>query len=225
MSDRKLFIAGSTGAVGKLLVQTADARGLAIVPHVRPTRAAGGSAHPRAAVVELSNGEALARAMDGCTTVLQLIGTTRKRFSTGDTYESSDIGTTRQLIDVAKRVRTVDHVVLLSSVGAGKPRGAYLKAKARAEEIVTQSLVPFTILRPSAFMGAGHSVPGAFVWMTRKLEWRRFEPIRVEDLVAALLSSAVRRAPLNRVLEGESLWELVAMSRSTADADEPAAPQ
>jgi len=205
---RKLFIAGSTGAVGRLVVQTAQARGVPQVPLVRPATAARGGAPENAAVVELSDRGALAKAMAGCTTVLQLIGTMRKRFKSGDTYETSDIGTTRQLVEAAQDAG-VDHLVLLSSVGAGKPMGAYLKAKAQAEKLVVDSGIPFTILRPSAFIGAGHTVPPPIRWVAEKLDWVRYKPIRVEDLVDALLEAGLRRAPLNRALEGEALWELV----------------
>lgn len=206
MNPRKLFVAGSTGAVGSLLVQTAQARGIEHVPLVRPATAARGKVPAHAAVVELSDRAALASAMAGCSTVLQLIGTMRKRFKTGDTYETSDIGTTRQLVEAAKDAG-VDHLVLLSSVGAGKPMGAYLKAKAQAEKLVVDSAIPFTILRPSAFIGAGHNVAPPFRWVADKLV--RYKPILVEDLVDALLEAGLRRAPLNRALEGESLWELV----------------
>lgn len=208
MTERKLFVAGSTGAVGSELVKTADARNLSFVPLVRPSTAAKGNTHPRAAVADLSDHAQLVSAMRGCTTVLQLIGTMRKRFKTGDTYETSDIGTTRQLVNAAKEAG-IDHLILLSSVGAGRPFGAYLKAKAEAERLVLESGVPFTILRPSAFEGAGHHVPGAFHFVTEKLGMARYRPIPVPSLVNALLEAGLRRAPLGRVLEGESLWELV----------------
>ena len=133
-----------------------------------------GKAPEGAAVLELADAPALETALSGaggaggCTTVVQLIGTMRKRFSTGDTYETSDIGTTQQLVDAAKKTG-VDHLVLLSSVGAGSPMGAYLQAKARAEAIVRESGIPFTIFRPSAFVGEGHRPPPGMKLLTRAL--------------------------------------------------------
>src|SRR5687768_11129929 len=139
---RRIFVAGSTGATGRALVRLAATRGLAdrVVPHLRPrgpqTRQV--DAPAGAIVLDLGDARALATALEGFTTVVQLIGTMRKRFAAGDTYETSDLGTTRQLVDAA-RAAGVDHMVLLSSVGAGRPIGAYLQAKARAEAIVTGS--------------------------------------------------------------------------------------
>src|SRR5919197_2190336 len=207
---RKLFIAGATGAVGRTAVRLAEERGLSVVPHVRPkTAAQGKSLHPRAVVLELSDTDALAEALRDRTTVLQLIGTARSRFARGDTYETSDVGTTRQLVEAAKRTGSIDHFILLSSVGAGRPVGAYLKSKARAEAIVRDSGIPFTVFRPSAFMGEGHRVPPVIKRLTRALGARTWEPIAVLDLAAALLSVAERREPLKAGLEGAALWQIV----------------
>ena len=214
-SPRTLFIAGATGAVGRTVVRWAMARGADFVPHVRPKTAAQGKAlHPRAAVLELADRPALVHTLRDRTTVLQLIGTMRSRFARGDTYETSDIGTTRQLVEAAKESGSIDHLILLSSVGAGRPLGAYLQAKARAEAIVLESGIPFTIFRPSAFEGEGHRVPGVFKTLTRAIGARSWEPIDVGDLAAALLQVAERREPLNTTLEGAPLWEMVASSRA-----------
>jgi uncharacterized protein YbjT (DUF2867 family) len=210
-TTRKLFVAGSTGATGKVLVPMAERLGLAVVPHVRPA-SAGVGVKAGSAVVDLADTPRLVEAMRGCTTVVQLIGTMRHRFAKGDTYESSDIGTTAQLI-AAAREAGVDHLVLLSSVGAARPMGAYLKAKAKAESLVKESGIPWTIFRPSALEGGERkAIPGAR-GLTRLLGLKSFEPITLEDLSAAMLQSAADRAPLAAALEGASLWELVARAR------------
>jgi uncharacterized protein YbjT (DUF2867 family) len=202
---RRLFIAGSTGAVGRALTRVAAARGVDAVAHRRPKS----GEKPGPGVFPLSDLDALAAALGGRTTVIQLIGTMRKRFAAGDTYETSDIGTTRQLADGAKRARSVDHFILLSSVGAGKPMGAYLKAKAEAEAIVRASGIAWTVFRPSAFAGEGHKPPPGMAWLTGALGLVRYQPIRVEDLAAAILRVALERQPLEAVLEGKSLWDVV----------------
>jgi uncharacterized protein YbjT (DUF2867 family) len=213
MTPRRLFIAGSTGATGRSLLRHAAARGLGdrVVPHMRPRGPSTVAVEPPAGaiVLDLADGARLAEALRGFTTVVQLIGTMRKRFAAGDTYETSDVGTTRQLVDAA-RVAGVDHVVLLSSTGAGRPFGAYLQAKARAEAIVRDSGIAHTIFRPSAFYGEGHvGIPGAKP-ILRALGMRRWEPIAVDELTAAILHVALQRAPLGVALEGKPLWSVVA---------------
>lgn len=205
-----VFVAGATGAVGHVLVPLAEARGLEVRPHVRPASAAK-LKHPKQVAIELGD-PALVDALKGCTTVVQLIGTMRKRFAAGDTYETSDIGTTRQLVEAAKQAG-VTHFVLLSSVGAGRPLGAYLKAKAQAEALVRDSGIPFTLFRPSAFEDReGQAMPGARA-LTKLLGLKKYQPIRLEELAAAIVHVAAMGAPTGVALEGASLWAVVDQAR------------
>jgi uncharacterized protein YbjT (DUF2867 family) len=205
--SRHLFVAGATGATGRTLMRQALARNVPVIAHVRPKSAESDVVKdwPRKAVVELSDGPQLIELMSGYTTVLQLIGTMRKRFGAGDTYETSDIGTTRQLVEAAKRAG-VDHLVLLSSMGAGRPVGAYLKAKAEAERLVRESGIAWTIVRPPAFEGEYHHPPAVLRALSKVPLFRNLRIIHLEQLAAVLLRVAERRAPLNAVLEGDSLW-------------------
>jgi uncharacterized protein YbjT (DUF2867 family) len=208
MKPRRLFVAGSTGAVGRTVVSLARQLGAPVVAHVRPKSAGKPSADPQAVAFDLSDLQALTQALQGCTTVLQLIGTVRKRFSSGDTYETSDIGTTRQLLEGAGPAG-VDHFILLGSLGADRPIGAYLKAKAQAESLVRESGLPFTIFRPSAFVGAGHKPPPGMALITQVLGLERFKPVPVSDLARALLHVAMTRSAIGQVLEGATLWEAI----------------
>jgi uncharacterized protein YbjT (DUF2867 family) len=208
VTPRKLFIAGATGAVGRVVMPLALQRDVDVVAHVRP-RSTGKASWPNVASLELADAS-LPQVLARRTTVVQLIGTMRKRFSAGDTYETSDIGTTRLLVEAAKQAGTVDHVVLLSSVGAGSPRGAYLKAKAEAERLVRDSGLAFTIFRPSAFEDReGQFFPGMRA-VTRALGLKRYEPITLLELASAILHVAETRAPLGVALEGQPLWDVVA---------------
>jgi len=210
VAPRRIFVAGANGATGRTLLTSAQPNTSDLVPHLRPDTAArlGESAPSGAAVLDLGDAAALRAALTNCTTVIQLIGTMRKRFAAGDTYASSDIGTTRCLVE-ACRDSPVDHIVLLSSVGAGSPRGAYLKAKAEAEELVRNSGCAWTIFRPSAFVGGGHSMPWGSASLLRAVAPKRYRPIDIEDLARTLLWVARERNPLDAVLEGTSLWEAV----------------
>lgn len=210
---RTLFVAGATGATGRTLMRLALAKDLDVVPHVRPKSAnrPPASTWSRRAEFELANHARLVEALQGRTTVLQLIGTMRKRFASGDTYETSDIGTTRQLVEASKEAG-VQHLVLLSSMGAGRPMGAYLEAKAEAERLVRESGLAWTVARPSAFEGEGHHIPGAKL-LAHLPGLKRFRPIRVEELASALLYVGLEGTPTG-VLEGEPLWDVVRAAAS-----------
>ena len=181
-------------------MRLAAARGVELIAQARPRP--GRVADERLRLFELTDAAALDQALAGRTTILQVVGTTRRRFAAGDTYESSDVGTTRLLIEAARRT-AIDHVVLLSSVGAGRPAGAYLRAKAEAEALVTASGLAGTIFRPSFFVGEGHRAPPVIGSLLGVLS-ARYRPVPVADLAAALLQVACARSPLG-VLEGADL--------------------
>ena len=202
--ERKAFIAGSTGAVGKTLVRRAESQRVPLLAHVRPRPGVARGSFDRK--FDLEDVGLLTKHLSECTTVVQLIGTVRARFKRGDTYEVSDIGTTRLLVEAAQRAQTIDHFVLLSSVGAGRPLGAYLKAKAEAERLVRESGIPYTIFRPSAFIGGGHELSPILRRVSGLFE--KYRPIHVSALAGAILRSVLERAPLNAIVEGGSLWEL-----------------
>lgn len=218
----RIFVAGATGATGTALFALPEAAALGnrLRPHLRPGRAAAGhplAKHPGAWVGELGDEDALAEVLAECRTIIQLVGTMRKRFHTGDTYARSDIGTTRELIRAARRTGGIRHVVLLSSVGAGRPLGAYLRAKAEAERIVRESGLAWTIVRPSSFDGGGHRPPPGMAAALNGLAGigfrataDRLRPIRIGDLAATILAAAQDEAPRHgRILEGRTLWEAV----------------
>lgn len=219
-----VFVAGATGATGQVLVPVATAAGLELRLHVRPQTAARSplAQDPRARVLDLGDAPALTEALRGCDAVVSLIGTMRSRFSTGDTYESSDVGTTRQLAEAAKAAG-VPRFLLLSSVGAGGA-GAYLQMKGECERIVRDSGLGWTMFRPSALA----SPPGG----TAGTHGRRWVPPGLTALTAGLrkapgfgglvatygaipievvaraMVEVLKRPMDGQVLEGNALWEL-----------------
>ena len=144
------FVAGATGYTGRALLEelarnetTWTAR-----PHARSAGKLDG-----AVVCDPRDVEALTEGMRGCDAVVQLIGTVRANFAEGD-YEDIDYGTTVALGEAA-RAAGVPRLLLLSSVGAGKPRGRYLQVKRKTEAWVEASGLEYTIVRPSFIVGQG----------------------------------------------------------------------
>jgi uncharacterized protein YbjT (DUF2867 family) len=222
----RIFVAGATGATGVVLVPLLEARGHEAVPHVRPATAERHALgkHPRACVCALEDADALTRGLAGCVAVVSLIGTMRERFGSGDTYAVSDIGTTRLLVEAARRAG-VPRFVLLSSIGAGGA-GPYLQAKGEAERIVRESGLAWTLVRPSALvspqtggegshgrrqtpawlvmgggLGAGLPLLGGWVDDVRAI---------LIEVVAEGIARALEEAPAHdgKVLRGRELWAL-----------------
>ena len=223
-----VLVAGATGAVGSALVPHLRLRGFEVIPHVRPKTA---ERHPLgkdpvALVIDLAESPRLDAAMARAQAVVCLVGTMRKRFAAGDTYESSDYRSVVQLVESAKRVPAAQprSFVLVSSLGA-RPGAGYLGWKHKAEQGVRESGLPFAILRPSVLdsthagsqpsdgvqrkppplLGAMVRLIGALPGLRDvSLDWR---PMPVEVLCSAIARILEGTAP-NAVLVGRDLWRL-----------------
>ncbi len=223
-----VLVAGATGAIGTVLVPRLRAAGFDVVPHVRPKTA---GRHPmgkdaRAFVADLSDAAKLDAAMAKAQAVVCLVGTMRRRFSAGDTYESSDYQPVVQLAESARRVASAQprHFVLLSALGTRKG-GGYLGWKFKAEQAVRESGLPHTILRPSLLDTTGSGAqpsdgrprkPPPLVSTALSL-LGLVPPLKgfsddVRPLPADVLCSAIARivrdgAPLG-ILYGRQLWAM-----------------
>jgi len=220
----KVFLAGATGASGSVFIPIAEAAGMDLVFHVRP-QSAGKTAlarDPRARVFDLGNAYELDLALRGCDVVVSMIGTMRPRFGVGDSCESRDVGTTRQLVEGAKAAK-VQRFALLSSRGAGRT-GPYLRAKGECEAILRESGLAWTIVRPSILVsppgaptsthGTRAAPPGlcAIVCAVGCIPGLRgwaddMKPIPL-DVVARAVVRAIERPMAGHVLAGRELWKL-----------------
>ena len=225
---KTVFVVGATGAVGSVLVPYLRESHFAVIPHVRPKTA---EHHPlgkdhRALIADLSDTPRLDEQMARAHAVVCLVGTTRRRFAAGDTYESSDYRPVVQLLESARRAPLSEprHFVLVSSLGA-KPGSGYLGWKFKAEEAVRASGLPHTILRPSFLDTRGSPshpshgaqrkppplVAAAFQFLG-KLSLLRgvsddLRPLSVDVLCLAIARIVRERAPFG-TLKGRQLWEL-----------------
>jgi uncharacterized protein YbjT (DUF2867 family) len=197
------FVAGATGYTGRALMEllAREKTDWKPRPHARSAGKLDG-----AVVCDPRDVKALSDGMRGCDAVVQLIGTVKARFAEGD-YDDIDYGTTVALGEAAKAAG-VPRLLLLSSVGAGKPRGKYLAVKRKTEEWVGKSGLEYTIVRPSVIGGEGrraNQLLGAILSPIPSLRG-----IEVHELARVFLRALERRDEVrNQILEGKSLWKML----------------
>jgi uncharacterized protein YbjT (DUF2867 family) len=197
------FVAGATGYTGRALMElfANEKSDWKPRPHAR---SAGKLAD--AVVCDPRDVKALTDGMRGCDAVVQLIGTVKARFAEGD-YDDIDYGTTVALGEAAKAAG-VPRLLLLSSVGAGKPRGKYLQVKRKTEEWVERSGLEYTLVRPSFIVGEGRRGAQLLGLVTYAIPSLR--GIEVHELARVFLRALERRDEVrNQILEGKSLWKLL----------------
>jgi uncharacterized protein YbjT (DUF2867 family) len=231
-----VFVAGATGAIGTVLVPHLRTSGFTVIPHVRPKTAARHpfGKDPEALIADLSDSAKLDARMSGAQSIVCLVGTMRRRFAAGDTYESSDYLPVVQLAESARRVASAEprHFVLLTALGARAGSG-YLGWKFKAEEVVRQSGLPHTVLRPSfldttdtgtlpsdgtqrkppPLVGGALRLLGAFPPLRGLSDDLR--PLPAHVLCAAIARILRDRGPLG-TLYGRQLWAVGAVTPEAA---------
>jgi uncharacterized protein YbjT (DUF2867 family) len=147
-----ILVAGGTGTLGRAIVKRLLERQRAVRVMTRNPEAAAGLRDDGAELVraDLRDPASLAAACAGVTHVV----TTANAFvgRGADSVAAIDEAGNRHLIDAARQAGVRQFVFTSGRLPAEFKAIDYFAAKARTEEYLRQSGVPFTILRPTAFM-------------------------------------------------------------------------
>jgi uncharacterized protein YbjT (DUF2867 family) len=149
----------------------------------------------------------LAGAADGCEMVLHIAGIVSED-PPELTFAAVNVEGTRNVVEEAKRAG-VQRFVCVSSLGADVGQSAYHQSKRAAEEIVAQSGLQWTVVRPGNVYGPGDEAVSLILKMVRALPAvpvidggnQEFQPIWHQDLARILATVAERNDLVNQTLE------------------------
>ncbi len=189
-----VLVAGGTGFVGRNLCAELADRGHGVTALGRDPDESALPAGVEAAMGDVTAYDSIAGHVAAHDAVVNLVALSPLFEPAGSSsHEGVHLGGTRNLVRAAEEA-DVDRFVQMSALGAD-PDGAtaYVRAKGRAEDVVRESALAWTIFRPSVVFGDG----GEFVPFARKLSTpyvtglpgggrTRFQPIHVGDLVPML---------------------------------------
>lgn len=193
---RRVVVTGASGFVGSHTCRALAANGWRVLALVRnAAKAAERLAHLQ---VEIRVGDLLDPAyvrssIDGASAVVHLAAVAIERG--GDTYKSVNVGTTRAIIDAALAAR-VARVVYMSQNGADSASPLpFLRSKGVAQDLVTESTLEWTVLRPSVIFGPEDEFVNVIARLIRLTPFilplpsrgrARFQPIAVDDIATVI---------------------------------------
>ena len=203
-----VLVIGGTGFLGSAVVRelarrTAGADSCFTLPTRRRERAKHLFVLPTARVVDadVHDPATLMRLMDGQDAVINLVGILKggEGRPYGEGFARAHVELPQKIAAAAKAtgVRRVVHVSALKAA-ADAPSG-YLRSKAAGEAALKDAGLDLTIFRPSVIFGEGDSFLTLFAQLAKIAPLfplaganARFQPVWVEDVVAAVADSLQR---------------------------------
>ena len=181
----KITVIGASGLIGAKVVDLLTADGHEVV------------AASRSSGVDVLTGDGLAAALGGANAIVDV--TNSPSFDDDPVMEFFTTSTTNLV--AAASAAGVRHYVALSIVGVdGLPGSGYMRAKVVQENIITESDVPYTILRATQFAEFADAITDSMtVGDEVRVPDALIQPVAA-DQVAAEVARAAAAEPLNSVV-------------------------
>lgn len=168
---QRIFVTGATGFVGHAVVRALLAHGFLVRCLVRPGSEAllkGFESIDRVPGDVLAP-DGLPPSVEGCATVIHLVGIIREQRASGVTFDRLHTQATANMLGVARQAG-VKRYIQMSAVGTRSGAvSRYHQTKWQAEEVVRASALDWTILRPSLIFGPGDEFISVLARMIRRL--------------------------------------------------------
>jgi uncharacterized protein YbjT (DUF2867 family) len=220
---KHIIVAGSTGEVGKHLIDFASGRpDLTVHALVRRKGVWRNNPLIDEILFDYEDREQYDRLFQevGCDALIIALGTTTSKAGVQGLM-TVDRDYPIQLIEALERVSASSTVGFCSSAGADAPRGHYLKAKAEVEQRLQSSSLPTVIVRPSFLISEreefrpmeriGVPVFQAIFGFLKEVAPRspwiwKYAPVHARDVADRLLAETLRvKASEHVILEGDRL--------------------
>jgi len=220
---KHVVVAGATGMVGREIIRVLNERPNATFTALtrRPGTLSGVSGRVKEIKFDYDNMDDFNKIGDEipCDVLLCALGTTMKKAGSPEAFRMVDLEYPSRLFERLKQLPNKPMLGVVSSVGAGKPTGLYLKTKSEMERRLLESGLPHLIVRPSLLLGDRDEVrleewlSGVFfkpylaviktIAPQSRLLWH-IAPIEAAKVAEAMVRICVDEPPLqnSKILEG-----------------------
>lgn len=230
---RRIALLGGTGFVGTALAARLAADGHELRLLTRdPRRADHLRVLPRARVLraDVHDEAALRRALEGCDTVINLVGILNEKGFSGRGFTQAHAELARKTVAAAAAAGAT-RLLHMSALGAAEDGPSfYLRSKGVAERHVRAAppALAWTIFRPSVIFGAGDSFMNRFAGLLRLSRGviplaragARFAPVWVGDVAEAFARALADRSTAGRSYDlcGPEVFALGALVRLAGES-------
>jgi uncharacterized protein YbjT (DUF2867 family) len=181
----RITVVGASGLIGTKVVGLLEGEGHEVVAASRSTG------------VDVLTGDGLAEALSGANALVDLLNS--PSFEDDPVMEFFSTSTTNLV--AAAEAAGVNHYVALSIVGAdGLPDSGYMRAKVVQESIITESGLPYTILRATQFAEFTDAITDSMMVG---------DEVRVPDALIQPVAADQVAADVARAAVAESLNDIV----------------
>ena len=157
-----IFIAGATGYIGRHLVPELIARGHTVRALVRPSSIAKLPAGAEPVIGDALDASTFAHSIAPSDTFIQLVGVPHPSPAKAKQFREIDLVAIRESVR-AVAGSSIRHFVYLSVAHPAPAMHAYIAVRAEGEQLVRDSGIAATFIRPWYVLGPGHWWPYAVV--------------------------------------------------------------
>ena len=206
--SHRVFVTGGTGYVGRPLITRLLQRGHEVRAVVRPGSEKRLPAGCHAILGDALDGKSYASKIAPADTFVQLVGVPHPSPSKAAEFRRIDLASGGSAVDAA-RDAGVQHFIYISVAHPAPVMKAYIEVRSQVEDLISQSGMNATILRPWYVLGPGHRWPYLLLPAYKLMEL--FPPTRagatrlglvtLEQMVAALVHAVENPARGVRIVE------------------------
>ena len=198
--------------MGSRLVPALRARGHRVYTLVRPGSEARAPNGAISVVGNVLSRDSIAAAMPRGAVVVHLVGTPRPSPAKAAQFEALDFPAARECIAAAETM-SARRFVYVSVAHPAPVMHAYIDVRIRVEQLLRESALPYTILRPWYVLGPGHRWPYLLVpmyWLLRALPKsrdgaRRLGLVTIRQMLRALVAAVEDDDPTSEVLDVKAI--------------------
>ena len=206
----EVFVTGSTGYIGRRLIEALIDRGHPVRAFCRAASVAHVRLGATAVVGDALVAESVAGALRPTETLVHLIGTPHPGPARSAEFLRVDLASVRAAVDAARHAAT-PHFVYVSVAHPAPVMKAYVAARAEGERTIASAGLTATVLRPWYVLGPGHRWPVTLMPLygiasllpALRPGARRLGLVTLRQMVAALVAAVEHPPPPGsmRILE------------------------